>query len=244
MPIDYNKPRPASPPPEPAPGSSAGVNYSRPPKKAAPTPAPSASGVNLGKVTLTKSSPTVSLTKQQSAGGVVRINLNWDNGSSKQGWFAKPVDLDLACLYEFADGSKGAVQALGNMFDAPGRNGKPVIRLDGDDRSGTNTGGENLFIDLDQSDLIKRVLIFAFIYEGAPSWHEAKGVATLFPASGPQVEVLLDGGENSSRFCSIAMLENVNGEVLLRNEVHYVNGGHKALDDEYKWGLRWTAGSK
>ena len=47
------------------------------------------------------------------------------------------IDLDLGCLYEFTDGSKGVVQALGNSFAASPRGvGARVIWLDGDDRSG------------------------------------------------------------------------------------------------------------
>ena len=83
------------------------------------------------------------------------------------------IDLDLACLWEFTDGSKGVVQALGNAFQAPYR-GAPIIRLDGDDRSGSGTGGENMFIDLSRVDEIRRILVFAFIYEGVPNWAERR----------------------------------------------------------------------
>src|SRR5690606_40105293 len=55
------------------------------------------------------------------------------------------VDLDLGCLYELADGSKGVIQALGNSFGA--LNTPPYIHLDGDDRTGSSTGGENMHIN-------------------------------------------------------------------------------------------------
>ena len=202
--------------------------------------------VSLSKVTLTKAAPTVSLTKQGSTSGLMRVNLNWNSGSSG-GFFhkSKPIDLDLGCLYEFADGSKGVVQALGNTFSVTARGGAgPTIRLDGDDRSGNNSGGENLFIDLSQTALIKRVMVFALIYEGAANWAAANGVVTLIPVNGPQVEVHLDDPRDGARICGIAMLENVGGELVVRREVNYLNGAQRALDAAYSWGMNWQAGRK
>ncbi len=80
--------------------------------------------MSLSKVTLTKTAPTVSLTKHGGSRGVLAINLNWDAKPPEKGFFKKytQLDLDLGCLYEFSDGSKGVVQALGNAFVA----GQPV----------------------------------------------------------------------------------------------------------------------
>ena len=101
------------------------------------------------------------------------------------------------------------MQALGNAFAASPRGvNEPVIRLDGDDRSGTNTEGENLFINLGYASQIKRVLVFALIYQGAANWAAANGVVTLYPATGPQVEVRLDETRDGARICGIALLES------------------------------------
>src|SRR5262249_697555 len=97
------------------------------PQPASPQPAQSqpaqGAGVSLSKVTLTKNSPTVSLSKQQggSAGGELRVNLNWNTRPAGGGGLFRrqgsgSIDLDLACLYELSDGRKGVVQALGNSF--------------------------------------------------------------------------------------------------------------------------------
>ena len=153
------------------------------------------------------------------------------------------IDLDLACLWEFADGSKGVVQALGNAFQAPYR-GAPIIRLDGDDRSGSVSGGENMFIDLSRVDEIRRILVFAFIYEGAPNWASADGVVTLYPASGPEIEVRLDESDSRSPTCVIAMLENQGGEIVVRREVRYIRGGQADVDRAYGWGMEWARGRK
>ncbi len=155
------------------------------------------------------------------------------------------LDLDLGCLYEFTDGTKGVVQALGNSFSARPRGGREdVIWLDGDDRSGTNAAGENLFVNLAHAAEIKRIMVFALIYEGAANWAAADGVVTLYPASGPEVEVRLDDTRDGARICGVAMLESTGGDLSVRREVNYLNGGQRVLDEAYGWGMNWTAGRK
>jgi tellurite resistance protein TerA len=215
---------------------------------------------------LTKAAPTVSLTKQGASSGLMRVNLNWNarpeqppqsrQQTSPGGLLRRMmsaagapasggIDLDLGCLYSYSDGSKGVVQALGNTFrDSHGLGSDPICWLDGDDRSGATSGGENLFINLAHAASIKRVLVFAFIYSGVPNWAAADGVVTLVPASGPQVEVRLDEPDSRSVMCAIALPENTGEDLSVRREVRYVQGGHKALDDAYGWGLRWAAGRK
>jgi tellurite resistance protein TerA len=217
-------------------------------------PAGSAGGVSLSKVTLTKSAPSVSLTKS-ATGGLLRVNLNWTARPvepSAGGFFkramagaAKPIDLDLGCLYEFTDGTKGVVQALGNAFNARASfTDQRVIWLDGDDRSGSNTGGENLFVNLAFAHQIRRILVFASIYEGASNWAAANGVVTLSPASGPEVEVRLDEHDPKSSMCAIALLETSGSEVSVRREVRYIHGAQDVLDRTYQWGMDWSPGRK
>ena len=209
-------------------------------------------GVSLNKLTLTKSAPSVSLSKQGGVGGRLRVNLNWNArpaGSGGGGFFKRlmsggggAIDLDLGCLYELTDGRKGVVQALGNAFGALDR--PPFIQLDADDRSGSSAGGENLFINLDQARNIKRVLVFAFIYEGVPAWDQADGVVTLFPATGQPIEVRLDESAAGARSCAIALIDNSHGDFQIRREVQYINGAQDALDRAYGWGMNWQAGRK
>lgn len=246
MAIDYNK-RPAKQPEPPAaPPAGGGVSYTKKPAQPPAAAQPASPGVNLSKITLTKSAPSVSLTK--GGGGQLRCNLQWTARPDSVGkGFLKAlkpaIDLDLACLWEFSDGSKGVVQALGGAFQAP-RNGPPIIRLDGDDRSGKNSAGENLFVDLTQADKIRRILVFAFIYEGAPNWAGADGVVTLFPGQGPEIEVKLDEADSKARFCVIAQLVNQGGQLVVNREVRYIQGSQRTVDEAYGWGLQWQKGSK
>ena len=236
MGIDYTK-RPKTQPPQPP----------TPPASTPPAPVQGqqqpAQPVSLSKITLTKSAPSISLSKQGATTGQVRVNLSWTANSSGGGFFrkAKGIDLDLGCLWEFTDGSKGIVQALGNSFQAP-RDGQPIIYLDGDDRSGS--GGENMYIDLAATNRIRRILIFAYIYEGTPNWASANGVVTLSPVSGPQIEVRLDEADQSAISCAIALLENRGGELVINREVRYIRGAQDKVDEAYGWGMNWRGARK
>ena len=227
-----------------------GIDYTKRPNDP-PAPPPSAGpptgGVSLSKVTLTKSAPTVSLTKHGGNTGLMAINLNWNAKPPAKGLFRKntQLDLDLGCLYEFTDGTKGVVQALGNSFRARPRTGsQDLIWLDGDDRSGAVSTGENLFINLEGLPEIKRVLVFALIYEGAANWAEAQGLTTITPRGAAPIEIHLDDPQEGARICAIAMLSNDNGALVVHREVNYLNGAQRKLDEVYGWGMNWTAGRK
>jgi tellurite resistance protein TerA len=137
----------------------------------------------------------------------------------------------------------GVVQALGEAFTSQNA-GRPIISLDGDDRSGASTSGQNLRIDLSRAGEIARVLVFAYIYDGVPNWAAADGVVTLYPASGAPVAISLDEPDHKARFCAIALLAHTGGELSVHREVAYLRGGHQELDRAYGWGLSWRPGRK
>ncbi|WP_107924654.1 TerD family protein [Lysinibacillus parviboronicapiens] len=209
--------------------------------------------VNLSKIELTKKGQSINLTKSQHQGiGEILVNLNWNQQSVKpSGGFLSSlfgtkarsgIDLDLGCLYELTDGSKSCVQALGNAFGQ--LHSPPFVELDGDDRTGMVSGGENLRINGDKVKDIKRVLVYAFIYEGVANWSEADGIVTINYETGPSVEVRLNEHRNGKNMCAIAMIENVNNETFkVERLVEYFNG-HQDMDDAYHWGLSWRTGRK
>ncbi len=209
-----------------------------------PPPAPPRP-VNLSKIILEKRGQSVSLEKRQDGLGEVLINLNWNATPVKSAGFFKAarsgVDLDLACLWELHDGSKGAVQALGGHFGNLHR--VPFIELDQDDRSGQSIGGENLRINGGQWPAIRRILVFAFIYEGVPNWSHVDAVITLKSPQQPDIEVRLDSHRNDQNLCAVALLENVGNQLRITKLVDYFNG-HPAMDKAYSWGLKYVAGSK
>jgi len=139
------------------------------------------------------------------------------------------------------------VQALGNNFGSLTRS--PFIELDGDDRTGAVEGGENLTINLDHSSEFKRILIFVDLYEGAESFAGLNAVATLFPLNGAPIEMSLDECTVPARIVALALIENVNGELIVRRESRFIVKPpgvfrQQAVDIVYGWGLSWTAASK
>lgn len=209
--------------------------------------------VNLSKIELTKKGQSINLTKSQNQGiDEILVNLNWNQQNSKpSGGFLSSlfgtksnggIDLDLGCLYELTDGEKSCVQALGNAFG--NLHYAPFIGLDGDDRTGMVSGGENLRINGDKVKDIKRVLVYAFIYEGVANWSEADGIVTIDYGTGPSIEVRLNEHRNGKNMCAIAMIENVNNETFKVERLVEYFSGHKDMDKAYKWGLSWHAGQK
>ena len=199
-------------------------------------------------VNLTKSSPTVSLEKKDVATGILRVNLNWvqNPGGKQSAWKAlrgksSSIDLDLGCLLEMQNGEVGVIQALGDRFG--GLHDSPYIMLDKDDRSGSSTDGENLFINLEHFNEIKRILIYSFIYEGVPSWEKAQAVVTVHPVGGNPIEVKLDETRPGLGMCGIAIIENDRGNVRIQRIVQYFDG-HEKLDRAFGFGLNWVAGRK
>ena len=166
-------------------GSEAGASSPAPAPASVPAPAapPAANKISLSKIRLEKRGDKISLDKRDSGGyGRIKVNLNWNQNASQgqapaskldTGFlgklFNKPagrsggIDLDIGCLFEMSNGSKSAVQALGNSWGAFDR--PPYIHLEGDDRTGSISSGENIFINGTHFDQIKRVLVYAFIYE-------------------------------------------------------------------------------
>ncbi|WP_145333049.1 TerD family protein [Paenibacillus xylanexedens] len=207
-----------------------------------PTPQPKIE-LNLSKIELKKKGDTINLKKNAGGLGEILINLNWNQQTSK-GLFGrnKSVDLDLGCLFEMKDGSKGVIQALGESFGSLNR--YPYIALDGDDRTGSVKTGENLRINGARISEIKRLLVFTYIYEGVTNWSQADGVVTINQKDGPDIIVRMNEYGSSLGMCGIAMFSNVNDETFSIERIVQFYNGHLALDEAHGWGMRWTAGSK
>ena len=188
-----------------------------------------------------KKGQKVNLKKKVSIGEIL-INLNWDQPRKRFLFSPRPIDLDLGCLYELKNGRKGTVQALGNAFG--NLNAEPWIALDGDDRTGANTEGENLRINGAKIAEIKRVLVYTFIYEGAANWQTANGVVTLRYPGNEDIIVRMDEYNNARRMCAIALLENNGGDgFTVEKQVTFFDG-HAQMDKAYHWGMRWVPGRK
>ncbi|WP_433524742.1 TerD family protein [Nocardia pseudovaccinii] len=216
---------------------------------AAPPSAQQAPPVNMSKISLTKDAPAVSLTKTGATRGIMRVNLNWSSPSGK-GIFGKrktgdALDLDLCCLWELQDGSKGTIHAIGNFGSLEN---SPYILLDQDDRTGGSASGENLDINLDHTTDFRRILVFASLYEGAPDFRGVRATATLYPVGAPPIEMSVDGCTNDSRRMVLALIENINGELVVRREGVFLPRPtdpsiflNQGVDLAYGWGMEWVA---
>ena len=153
----------------------------------------------------------------------------------------QPIDLDLGAFVELNDGTKSVVQALGNSFGS--LETPPYVQLDGDDRTGAVSGGENLRLDGKMSANIKRMLVYTFIYEGAANWRQANGVVTIKYPGGDDIIVRMDEYSTSQTMCAIAEFVNAGGSMSVEKLIRFFNG-HKDMDQAFGWGFKWTAGRK
>jgi tellurite resistance protein TerA len=235
VPVPQPVRRPVVPAPAPTPP--------RVPPVVLPEP-PAAKPISLNKISLSKSQSTVSLTKTDGKFGKIRVNLNWNQRPKSGGMFglrSSAIDLDVGALIEDTHGQVTAVQALGNTFGDYGY--FPYVKLMGDDRTGAVSDGEWLDINGDMWPEMHRILIYAFIYNGAPNWAETDGVIRIMVPGQPEIEVRMNELGSQMGMCAVAVLENVGGQIKVSREVSF-HRGHKAMDEHYGWGLNWSAGSK
>ncbi len=210
-----------------------------PPPPPAPTPPP----VRLTKVTLEKQgqSSAVSLRKDNQP-QPIHINLNWDQTTKKGGLFglgAKSADLDLGCMYEMQDGEKGVIQALGNHFGS--KTMSPYVYLDKDDRTGAAVDGENLYIL--RPDLIRQVVVFAFIYEGTSNFSDVGGRLRVRDQEGNEILMDLNNPDVRNRFCAICQIIHQGDRIEITKEERYFPD-HMLCDRHYGFGFNWEAGRK
>ena len=245
QPVPPPKPQPV-PPPEAPPAPKGTIIIPPPPARKETLVIPPAPPVATPpkKVELRKGQK-VSLEKRGKNLGEIVINLNWTQPTGRSGLFGlRPaaVDLDLGCLYELKDGTKGCVQALGKSFGNYSQ--VPYVVLDGDDRTGASAGGENLRVNGNKVALIRRILVYTFIYDGAANWREANGVVTVRCADGQEIIVRMDEYGSNLGMCAIALLENDRDETLSVEKVVRFFKGHNQMDEAFHWGLRWVRGKK
>lgn len=215
--------------------------------------------VNLRKVTLTKNQSSINLKKKDNFGKIA-INLNWNQantansgannatGQPKKGLLSdlfkqrsSGIDLDIGAMVFLKNGERTLIQALGNRFG--NLNAPPYVLLRGDDRTGQVSGGEWLDINGGQWSQIQEVLIFAFIYEGAPNWAQTDGVVTIHVPEQPPIETRLTEGASNRPMCAIARFVNQNGSINVERINQYFNG-HQDMDKAFGWGFSWKRGSK
>jgi tellurite resistance protein TerA len=168
-------------------------------------------------------------------------NLMGANKGAPAAKVHKTADLDLCCLFELTDGYRGIVQALGNNFG--GFQTAPYVELMGDERQGSGVQAEIMRLNGKRWDEVRRLLFFAMIFEGVPNWAKANGRARILVPEQVPVSVRLDMATMDQRVCSIALIENEGGKMVVHKRVETFKNPRE-LDQHYGWGLRWSAGTK
>ncbi len=217
-------------------------------------PRAAAGGVSLSKVTLTKSAPSVSLTKRGAAGGQLRVNLQWSTGAARrsQEGPVRPADRRAAAgstsTWPACGSSPTAARAWCRRWATRSRRPTTARRSSGwtaTTARGRSAAARTCSSTCPGSNEIRRILVFAFIYEGVPNWASADGVVTLYPAGRARRSRCGSTSPTRARpTCVIAMLENKGGELVVRREVRYIRGGQADVDAAYGWGMEWARGRK
>lgn len=194
---------------------------------------------------------SIAVTPPQKGLDSILIGLAWDNIKVEKshlfGRFFKKVrkvgvDLDIGCLYELQDGTRGAIQSFGEKFgdfDDP-----PYIALSGDERTGDAEGhDEYILVNGRHWDKIKRILVYIYIYKGAPRWSDVKPQVVIDIPGENDLYVTLTAHDDKLDLCAVGEIENVRGGIKLTNRTEYFPG-HEEMDRAFGFGLNWEDGKK
>ena len=152
------------------------------------------------------------------------------------------IDLDLGCLYKLKDGTRGGMQAFGEMHGALEE--APYIFLSGDERRGDRVGpDETILVNGSHWDRIEKILIYVYIYDGARSWASVRPQIQVRVPGQPPMVVTLNARKEQMRVCAVAGIENVRSGIKMTSYLEYFPG-HAEMDRAFGFGLEWESGSK
>lgn len=182
--------------------------------------------------------------------GEIYIGCGWNVRKTPMpgllGWTGlkrtRKVDLDLGCLYELNDGTRGGLQALGaenGSLDQP-----PFIWLSHDERTGKHSGDDE-FIRLNGAHWpeFHRVLIYTYIYDGAADWSDVAPDLTLKIPGAQIVHVHPMIKRANLAVCAVALIEQIRGGMKITNLTEYFPG-QAEMDRAYGFGVQWEDGIK
>ncbi len=200
---------------------------------------------------LTEIGNFIAIDPQEGGYDFIKLAVAWDNiAAQKSNMFGKffkkirkkGVDLDIGCLYELNDGTRGTLQAFGEKFgsyDAP-----PFMELSGDERTGDSEGDdESITVNGAHWSEIKRVLVYLYIYDGVSRWDEINPKIEVDIPGENDLIVSLGAEDHTLDLCAVAMIDNVRGGIKLTNLTEYFPG-HEEMDRAFGFGLEWDDGSK
>jgi tellurite resistance protein TerA len=201
---------------------------------------------------LSSAGQTITINPRDNGFGQIHIGAAWENViiENSSGFFSKllkkatrqGIDIDLGCLYELQDESRGCIQAFGDKmgsYDKP-----PFISLSGDERTG-DAKGDDEFLRLNgaQWSKIKRILVYTYIYNDVANWSDIRPqIQVSIPGEHPMV-VIPDAKNSQLSVCAIAMIENIRNGICITNHSEYFPG-HAEMDRAFGFGIEWSDGQK
>lgn len=181
----------------------------------------------------------------------IMIGAAWDSRIVQDAgfmgkWFGKTkkinVDLDIGCLYEMKDGTRGCIQAFGKKFGD--YHSAPFMALSGDERTGDADGhDEYILVNGDHWDKVERILVYIYIYAGAARWSEITPQVVVDVPGENDLYVTLKAHNDDLQLCAIGELHNVRNGIKLTNRTEYF-AGHEEMDRAFGYGLAWADGVK
>ncbi len=188
--------------------------------------------------------------------GEMKINLNWSNKKGLLGAVlgAPDVDLDLGCYYLLKDGDIYLIDGLqfsknrGGPRDKCTKQGcytnSPYIWHTGDDRSGSSDTGETILVNPAGFKVISQILVYTFIYEGAPKWENTDAVVTIKVPGNEDIIVKMDEYDSTKSFCAIARINFLENNTMSVEKLMTFHSGHSDCDITYHWGFAWRKSKK
>lgn len=200
---------------------------------------------------LGRSGDTISVSPPKGGFDKIAIGAAWDNDTALSKSFIGKllkierkldIDLDLGCLYELEDGTRGAVQAFGELFGS--YKNAPYVSLSGDERTGDAEGDdEYMLVNGQKWSEIKRLILYIYIYKGAQDWAQVAPQIQLRIPSQKQIVITPAVHSKNLSLCVLAGLENIRNGIKVTNYTEFFPG-HEEMDRAFGWGLEWADGSK
>lgn len=177
----------------------------------------------------------------------LHIGLAWNNvitekSSGFMGLIKKAtkqgVDLDLGCLFELQNGTRGVLQPFGDLFGS--LENIPYIHHCGDERTGDAHGDDEYFtVNGQKWPNIKRILIYTYIYKGGNDWSQIQPDLNIdFKNGDAPIHIKPSLKTNDHTICAIASLRNVNNGIQVVTHGEYFMS-QAAMDRAFGFGLEW-----
>jgi len=207
---------------------------------------------SLAKITLDKPQATARLNLSKGLSDL-KVKLQWNSqpAHQKKGFFASflgpsSIDLDLGIFVELANGTKSVIDPLQFVQDNRLKGSlaaAPFVLHSGDDRSGG--GGETILVSGANIGKIQRLIVYTYIYEGAPQWRATDAHVHIEVPGQSAIDIVMGDQTDSRKMCALASIEVGGGGTTLDvKRLMTFHGGHSDCDSKYGWGFRWQDGSK